>query len=222
MFEDAQREANDSQNTVRGILRLAVPVTFGAMKLGRVVARYLNDHPNVSVEVSLNDRYVDVLSEGIDLAIRIGRLRDSELVARRLASCRMMLCAAPAFLERNGFPSTIEQLRRMPRLEFSEAVSEGGWTVTDATGTAYMIDGPSRMRANNMQALLSAAIAGTGIAYGPSFVFGESLAHGRLTLLLPEYRTTELGIHAIYPTARQVSQKVKRFVDYLSQFRFDE
>ena len=221
-FDDAHREATDAQRSVRGVLRLAAPVTFGAMRLGGVVARYLNDHPSVSVEVLLNDRYVDVLAEGIDLAIRIGRLRDSELVARRLASCRMVLCASPAFLAKIGMPRTIEEVRRLPRLAFSEEVSEGGWTLTGEDNRAHVIDGPCRMKANNMQMLLSAAQAGIGITYGPSFVFGESLATGKLVALLPEYSTLELGIHAIYPTARHVSQKVRKFVDYLSDLRFDE
>jgi DNA-binding transcriptional LysR family regulator len=214
-FEDANREASDTQQTVRGVLRVAAPVTFGAMHLGGVVARYLDQHPDVSVEIELNDRYVDLLAEGIDVAIRIGRLHDSDLLARRLAPCRMLLCASPDFLVRHGVPKGVEAVRRAPRLAFSQAVSAGDWTLTDPDGRSHAIDGPIRMATNNTQMLVAAALAGAGITYGPSFVFGQHIASGELVALLPEYHTSDLAIHAVYPTARHVSLKLRRFIDHL-------
>ncbi len=213
--DDANREAGDSQQTVRGVLRIAVPVAFGALHLGDVLARYLDQHPAVTVEVMLNDRYVDLVGEGIDVAIRIGRLLDSDLVARRLAPCRMVFCAAPHFLERYGTPRTAEELRRAPRLAFSEAVSAGDWMLTDQAGQSHLIDGPVRLAANNTQTLLAAALAGAGVAYGPSFVFGKQIAAGDLVALLPNHRTTDLAIHALYPTARNISLRARRFIDHL-------
>ncbi|WP_249780837.1 LysR family transcriptional regulator [Bradyrhizobium sp. dw_78] len=214
-YEDANREAGDAQHSIRGVLRVAAPVTFGAMHLGDVVAGYLDRHPGVALEIMLNDRYVDLLTEGIDVAIRIGRLLDSDLVARRLAPCRMLICASPKFLERHGALSNVEDLRQAPRLAFSEAVSSGDWTLTDADGQAHVIDGPVLMAANNTQMLLTAALAGAGVAYGPSFVFGESIAAGELVALLPHYKTSELTIQAVYPTKRHVSLKLRSFVDHL-------
>lgn len=214
-YEDANREAGDAQQVARGPLRVAAPITFGAMHLGDVVARYLDQHPEVRVEIVLNDRYVDLLGEGIDVAIRIGRLLDSDLIARRLAPCRMVFCASPAFLARHGTPATVEDLRAMPRLAFSEAVSPGDWTLTDPAGRAHTIDGPVRMTANNTQMLLAAALAGAGVAYGPSFVFGAEIAAGRLTALLPDHATADLAIHAVYPTARHAPLKLRRFLDHL-------
>lgn len=213
--DDANREASDAQQIVRGVMRIAVPLTFGAMHLGGVLARYLDQHPAVAVEVMLGDRYVDLLGEGIDVAIRIGRLLDSDLVARRLAPCRMVFCASPDFLERHGIPRNAEDLRRAPRLVFSEAVSAGDWTLTDPEGQSHLIDGPVRMAANNTQMLLAAALAGAGVAYGPTFVFGERIAAGDLVALLPDHRTSELAIHAIYPSARNISLKARRFIDHL-------
>ena len=213
--EDANREAGDAQQTVRGVLRVAAPVTFGAMHLGEVLAHYLDHHPAVAVEVLLNDRYVDLLGEGIDVAIRIGRLHDSDLVARRLAPCRMVFCASPDFLKRYGSPANAEDLRRAPRLTFSDAVSVGDWTLTDLEGKPHLIDGPVRMTANNTQMLLAAALAGAGVGYGPTFVFGERIAAGDLVALLPNHRTSDLAIHAVYPTARNVSLKARRFIDHL-------
>lgn len=214
-YEDAKREAGDAQQSIRGVLRVAAPVTFGAMHLGDVVAGFLAEHPGVTLEIMLNDRYVDLLAEGIDVAIRIGRLLDSDLVARRLAPCRMVVCASPDFLERHGPLSRVEDLRRAPRLAFSDAVSSGDWTLTDPAGQAYVIDGPIHMATNNTQMMLAAAIAGAGVAYGPSFVFGQSIAAGQLVALLPRYKATELIIQAVYPTKRHVSLKLRSFVDHL-------
>ena len=215
--DDANREASDAQQIVRGLLRIAAPITFGAMHLGGVVASYLDRHPAVTVEMMLSDRYVDLLGEGIDVAIRIGRLRDSELVARRLAPCRMVFCASPDFLARYGTPTNVEQLRRAPRLAFSEAVSTGDWTVADLQGQSHLIDGPVRMAANNAQMLLAAALAGAGVAFGPTFVFGKSIAAGELVALLRDHRTSDLGIHAVYPSARNISLKARRFIDHLTE-----
>jgi DNA-binding transcriptional LysR family regulator len=213
--DDANREASDAQQIVRGVLRIAVPITFGAMHLGGVLARYLDQHPAATVDVMLSDRYVDLLGEGIDVAIRIGRLLDSDLIARRLAPCRMVFCASPDFLKRHGTPTSAEDLRRAPRLAFSEAVSAGDWTLTDPEGQSHPIDGPVRMVANNTQMLLAATLSGAGVAYGPTFVFGERIAAGDLVALLPDHRTSELAIHALYPTARNISLKVRRFIDHL-------
>ncbi|KXU84871.1 LysR family transcriptional regulator [Paraburkholderia monticola] len=214
-FDEANREARDSQNVARGVLRVAAPVTFGAMHLGGVVARYMDAHPHVSVEVLLSDRYVDLLDVGADLAVRIGRLRDSALVARRIAPCRMTVCAAPAWLRRHGTPRTPADLRGAQRLAFSEAVSADDWTLIDRKGRAHVIDGACRMSANNVQMLLGAALAGAGVAYGPTFVFGDPIARGELVELLPGYRASELTIQAVYPSARHVPLKVRTFVEHL-------
>lgn len=214
-WEEANREASDAQGTASGVLRVAAPVTFGAMHMGEVMAKYLGEHPQVNIEVSLSDRYVDLLESGVDVAIRIGRLPDSGLVARRLAPCRMVVCASPDYLERHGAPRSPDELRRASRLTFSEAVSSGDWTLTDTKGHTHIIDGPCRMAANNTQMLLGAALSGAGIAYGPTFVFGEQIARGNLVALLPDYRTSELAIQAVYPSARHMPFKLRRFLDCL-------
>jgi DNA-binding transcriptional LysR family regulator len=220
--EEADREASDSQISARGVLRIAAPVTFGAMHLGEVVTKYLEDHPHVNIEVSLSDRYVDLLESGVDVAVRIGRLPDSGLVARRLAPCRMVVCASPAYLERHGTPRSPRDLQRAQRLTFSEAVSAGDWTLIDARQRAHVINGPCRMTANNTQMLLAAALAGAGVAYGPTFVFGEQIALGKLVALLPHYHASELAIQAVYPSARHLPLKVRHFLDHLSGAFGDE
>lgn len=221
-FDDANREASDAQRLASGTLRVAAPVTFGAMHMQDVVTRYLEAHPDVDLDISLDDRYVDLQNDSIDVAIRIGRLPDSQLIARRLAPCRMVLCAAPALIARDGMPKLPGDLRTAPRLAFSDTVTAREWTLEDKHGRHHIIDGPSRMRANNMQMLTSAALAGMGIAYGPTFVFGEHLKTGRLIELLPGFKAPELTIHAVYSSARYVPLKVRVFIDYLSKAFGDE
>lgn len=214
-FDEANREASAAHSALRGVLRVAAPVTFGAMHLGAVVARFLQNSPEINVEVVLSDRYVDLLDAGVDVALRIGKLTDPALVARRIAPCRMTLCAAPALLERHGTPRNPAALKRLPRLVFSDAVSPGDWTLFDTKGRAHTIDGPCRLTANNMQMLVAAALAGSGIAYGPSFTFGDYIARGELVALLPRYRAADLDIQAVYPSARHIPLRVRRFVDCL-------
>ena len=217
VLEDANREASDVQKTPKGLLRVAAPVAFGAMHLGRIVSRYLEQFPEVSLDVVLEDKYADLLENRIDVAIRVGRLEDPTLVTRRLAPCRMVLCASPEYLKKHGTPETPDHLSRAPRLAFSQAVSAGDWTIYDAQGRPRSIEGPCRMTANNIQLLLESVLAGTGIAYGPNFVFGEHIKQGKLIKLLPAYRTTELTIQAVYPSAIRIPFKVRSFVDFIAK-----
>ena len=217
VLEDANREASDVQKTPKGLLRVAAPVAFGAMHLGRIVSRYLEQFPEVSLDVVLEDKYADLLENRIDVAIRVGRFEDPTLVTRRLAPCRMVLCASPEYLKKHGTPETPDDLSRAPRLAFSQAVSAGDWTIYDAQGRPHSIEGPCRMTANNIQLLLESVLAGTGIAYGPNFVFGEHIKQGKLIKLLPAYRTTELTIQAVYPSAIRIPFKVRSFVDFIAK-----
>ncbi|MRW83489.1 LysR family transcriptional regulator [Pseudoduganella sp. FT26W] len=215
-FEEANQEASESAATLRGLLRIAAPVSFGALHMGEVVARFLADHPQVTAEVLLDDHYTDLHTAGIDVAIRIGRLADSELVARRLAPCRMVFCAAPSYIRQHGAPRTPADLRAAPRLAFRGAVTAGDWSVTDADQRVHTIAGPLRAQANNMQLLLSMAVAGLGVAYGPTFAFGPAIAQGGLVQLLPDCVAEELTVQAIYPSARYLPSKVRSFVDYVA------
>jgi DNA-binding transcriptional LysR family regulator len=213
-LDEANREASDKHGGARGLLKIAAPVTFGAMHLGGVVSRYLERHPNVNIELMLSDQFVDLIDVGADLAVRIGRLPDSDLVARRLAPCRMVAVASSDYLARHGTPRSPEDLEQRALLTFSGATSNMSFTSVD--GRSYVVEGTSRLLANNMEVLLNGALAGVGIAYGPTFVFGELLLRGDLIWLLPQHRTSELAIHAVYPTSRHVSQKARLFIESLA------
>lgn len=213
---EARREAANTQGLVRGRLRIAAPVTYGTMRLAGDIAVFLERYPNVDVEVTLDDRYVDLVAEGIDVAVRIGRLRDSALVARRLGPCRMVLCASPRLIAGVGNMSDAAALRRLPRVAFSDPVSPGDWTLTDPQGLPHAVDGPVRMVANNMEMLLAAALRGVGLAYGPSFVFAQALAAGDLTPVLTDHRTADLAVHAVTSTRTNAPLSLRCFLDQLS------
>lgn len=213
VLEDANREASDVQKTPKGLLRVAAPVAFGAMHLGRIVSRYLEQFPEVSLDVVLEDKYADLLENRIDVAIRVGRFEDPTLVTRRLAPCRMVLCASPEYLKKHGTPETPDDLSRAPRLAFSQAVSAGDWTIYDAQGRPHSIEGPCRMTANNIQLLLESVLAGTGIAYGPNFVFGEHIKQGKLIKRKRAARTVLTGMCYSFGNAtRQGSSSLTRFI----------
>lgn len=215
-LDDADREASDIQATPRGLLRIAAPLAFGEMHLGKIVSRYLEQFPEVSAGVVLEDKYIDLLEERIDVAIRIGHLDDPMLVTRRLAPCRMVFCASTGFLKKYGTPETPDDISRMPRLAFSQAISAGDWTIYDADNRPYTIESRCRLTSNNIQLLMDAALGGTGIVYGPCFVFREHIRQGQLIELLPDYRTSELTIQAVYPSALRIPFKVRTFVDFIA------
>lgn len=216
-LDEANLAVSDTHATIQGTLRVAVPAAFGERHVASVVAQYLKDYPQINVDVLLEDRYIDLQNERVDVAIRIGRLSSSQLVTRRLAPCRMVICASPAWVAHYGAPTTPADLLNVPRLAFSEAVSEGNWTLFDAQQHAHVIDGPCRLTANNIPFLLASALAGTGIVYGPTFVFGEYIRRHDLVALLPDYTANELVIQAVYPSALRIPVKVRQFVDYLAR-----
>lgn len=165
----------------------------------------------------LDDRYVDLLRGTIDVAIRIGRLADSSLVARKLAACPMVAWASPAYLARHGTPQSPQDLEQHRRLAYSQSESPGDWTFTDAGGRQHVVGGPAALAANNVQFLATAALQGAGIVYGPAFVFGDQLRSGALVPLLPDFATGGLGIYALYPSTRYLPAKVRRLIDQLAQ-----
>ncbi len=217
-LDEADRAAREQQDDPRGVLRITAPTSFSALHLGRPVAEFLRRCPGVTVEMSLEDRFANLVAGGYDLAIRIGTLSDSSLIARRFALSRMIACATPALLDAHGRPDTPAALRPLGRLTFSRATSAGDWGFTDPGGGTHTLDGPVRLLADNMQMLLGAALAGAGVVYGPAFVLEPHVASGALEQVLPDHVTESIGIHAVYPSARLVGAKVRRFVDLLDDW----
>jgi DNA-binding transcriptional LysR family regulator len=200
----------------RGLLRLNVPLVFGVRQIAPLIPRFAERYPKVTVELGLNDRLVDLAEEGWDLAIRIGSLRDSSLVARRLAPCRMALCGAPSYLRERGTPRTIADLAAHNCLGYTLAQSgPTRWLFGKQAEVSTPISG--NLRANNGDALLAAAIGGQGLIYQPTFIVADDLRAGRLSRLTLDHRPNDqLGVYAAYLPDRNPPAKVRAFIDFLA------
>ena len=213
-LEDATLAAGVSVAKPSGTLRINAPVSFAVNHLGRVLPRYAQRYPEVNLEVSLSDRIVDLVEEGYDLAIRIGRIQDSSLVVRKIAPLRLLVCAAPAYLKAHGTPREPKDLARHICLTYSYAASRDEWKfMHDGKTQAVRVKGP--MHANNGDLLREAALAGMGIVLQPSFIVGDDVRAHKLVALLPDYQALTGAINAVYPSRRHLSAKVRTFVDFL-------
>lgn len=213
---EAEEEAAALHARPRGLLRVNAPMSFGVLHVAPAMAGYLERYPEVSVDLTLNDRVVDLLEDGTDLAIRIGRLADSSLIARRLAPCRILLCAAPSYLAAHGTPAHPSDLIRHRCIAYAYGGDRGEWVLTGPEGEVRIRIG-ARLQINNGDAIQAAIREGYGIARQPDFIAAPDLAAGRMVQILPEWRLPELGIHAVYPPARTLSAKVRSFVDFLAE-----
>lgn len=214
-LEEAEREAGQTGMQPRGLLKVNAPMTFGTMHLAPAVPAYLATWPEVSVDMTLNDRIVDLLEEGFDVAVRIGKLADSSLVARRLATCRMVVCAAPAYLARRGRPRQPQELGLHDCLGYAYAANRETWELAGPEGP-MTVRVRGRLRANNGEALVAAAASGLGIVLTPTFMASAELADGRLVPVLEDWPPSERGIYAVWPQGRHLSAKVRSFVDFLA------
>jgi DNA-binding transcriptional LysR family regulator len=214
-IEEADRLAVDLQATPRGLLRLTSSQSFGIRHLAPAIADYLALCPEVLMDVNLNDRYLDVIEEGFDLAVRIGHLENSSLIARRLAPVRMALCAAPDYVARHGAPHTPADLAQHNCLIYTYAAAQSEWRFTDDAGKEHAAHITGRLLANNGDLLRIAALQGQGVALGPTFILGDDLRTGALVRLLPSFTPPEVGLYAVYPPSRHLSAKVRSFVDFL-------
>jgi DNA-binding transcriptional LysR family regulator len=213
-IDELESAISDQQSTPRGKLKVAAPMTFGELYLARAVASYLEDQPNVSVELALSDRYVNIVDEGFDLAVRIGELPDSSLIARRLAPCRVVTCAAPEYLTRAGIPSHPGDLESHCCIVDTNYRTTDNWSFQDA-GNRFTVKVNGRFRVNNAIAVREAMLAGQGIGFCPTYAVGDELRSGKLKLILENYEISESGIYAVYPHNRHLAAKVRTFVDFL-------
>jgi DNA-binding transcriptional LysR family regulator len=215
-FEAADAAVAADRLEPRGLLRLNVPLAFGTRQIAPLLAKFTARYPHVSIELGLNDRLIDLAEEGWDLAIRIAALRDSSLVARRLASCRIIVCAAPSYLERHGAPHTTAELAQHNCLGYT--LAQAGATRWRMGGTTA-IDVPvtGNLRANNGDALLAAALAGQGIIYQPSFIVADDLRAGRLVPIALDVAPSDLlAVYAVYLPGRTPPAKVRAFIDFIA------
>lgn len=198
----------------RGNLRVSAPMSFGTMFLGSVIPTFLVTYPDVSIELELNDRTVDIIGEGYDVAVRIGSLADSSLIARQVAPMRMVTCASPRYLADHPAPRTPEDLREHALLPYghSQRVS---WTFA-RDGHAVEVPVAGRLRVNNGELARDAAVAGLGVTWLPVFIVAPALLNGRLVTVLDDFAPPETAIHVVYPQHRQASLVIRAFAEFLA------
>lgn len=212
-------EITDRGDDLCGQIRITAPMSFGTMVLGPLLFPFLSHHPRLEVALDFDDRQVDILSGGYDLAIRIARLRDSSLVARKLAVSRRIVCCSPGYAKQSGLPATIEEISQHSCIGYANTQSSQIWQFDsgEAGGEPRSLTIRSRIVANNGEAMRDAAIAGLGLVVLPLFIVADALASGQLVNALPNARPVDDTIYALYPHTRHVPQKVRAIIDHLVQ-----
>jgi DNA-binding transcriptional LysR family regulator len=215
-LDGADAEVRERAASLRGNLRVSVATGAGQTLIAPIVPEFLSAHPAVNLDLQLTNRYVDLIEEGYDLAVRVGTLAaDSRLVVRRLGPSRRTLLASPAYLEHHGAPRTPPQLRDHACLVLDIGTRPQRWQLERGRAHAA-VDVAGPLRSNNAFALLSACKSDLGISLLPAFIADEASSGGALRRVLPGWSTAESGIYAVYPSARFIPAKVRALVDFLA------
>jgi DNA-binding transcriptional LysR family regulator len=212
--DEAEALLSSHTGEVIGQLRVNVPVTFGLLQLAPLWPRFMALHPKVTLEVTLADRLVDLVDEGYDLAVRIARLPSSSLISRQLAATRMVLCASPEYLRRHGTPAHPLEIARHSVITYTLLATGDHWAFEGPQGPIDVKVQP-RMRTNSGDTCCAAAAGHQGIVLQPSFLVGAHLASGALVEVLPQYRSIELGVYAVYPSRKHLTPKVRALIDFM-------
>ncbi|AXK81157.1 LysR family transcriptional regulator [Pseudolabrys taiwanensis] len=216
-LEDANLSVTQLQATPRGQLRVNAPMSFGLLHLAPALPDFLARYPEVDVALTMNDRFVDLIDEGFDLAVRVGKLEDSSLVARKLAPVRRTVCASPDYLKARGIPQTPDDLTHHDCLCYSNLSMAHEWRFVTEKGEPWPVEVKGRLNVNNGDALKIAALRGLGFVNLPSFIVGSELQAGTLVTVLDTYIPQDAILSAVYPHSRHLSPKVRAFVDFLAE-----
>lgn len=217
-LEEAESAVAQEHGELRGTLRVALPLSFGIRHMCEPIADFNRRHPRVTFDLDLNDRRIDLLQEGVDLAVRIGRLADSSLIARRLFDARTVICASESYLERHGAPQTPYDLRDHQCLVYGNLAEPSVWTWTEKHGSRQRVDVNVAMSATSGDFLCAAAIQGLGIVMQPTFIAGTAISKGDLVPILTDYDWPISPAYAVYPPTRHLSYRVREFIDFLAGY----
>ena len=214
--QEADALVTAHQETPRGTLRISAPVSFGLRHVSPAIADFLLEYPDITVDVSLDDRFVELVAAGYDAAIRIGALQDSSLMAKKIGETTPILAASPDYLKRHGQPERVEDLADHQLLHYAFLATGNFWRFTTKTGEERQIRTGGRLAANNGDVLLDAAKRGLGIALSPSFFLCDELNSGDLVQILEDHPQAPMGIHIVYPPGRYVQPKTRAFLDFFA------
>ncbi|MDP1610599.1 MAG: LysR family transcriptional regulator [Sulfuritalea sp.] len=213
-IDEAEGNLAGERQTLRGAIRTTVPLSFGLLHLTPLILEFSQAHPDIRIDLDFNDRRVNLIEEGMDLALRITDRLPDTTVARRLTTCRSVVAASPEYLRLHGEPQHPDELTRHACLPYS-LTSRSTWTfLVDGVPHAVDISGP--ITANNGNALQEAAVRGMGILYGPTFIVADAIRDGKLMPILMKFPTPVLDMFAVFPGNRFVPQRVRAFVDFLA------
>lgn len=218
-IDDMESELGELQGQARGRLRISAPLSFAIHHLAPLINDFQRAHPAVDIDLQLNDRKVDIVEEGFDIALRIGRLKSSSLIAKRIAPVRLVLCAAPDYLKAHGTPGHPRELagHRFLRYRYMEESQEPLLKWLSRSGGGGGSEG-GELVSNNGDVLVEAAMGGAGIALQPTFLTGDAIRQGRLAIVLPEHEPEPLGLYAVYAHRQLLASKVRHFVDFLEGY----
>ena len=212
----AEQLVTDMQSSPRGRLRVTTTVEFAMHYLGPIVAAFAIEHPDINIELHGTDRIVDLIEENFDIAVRFGPLGESSLVARKLCTVGLVLCASPGYVERHGAPKHIDELDEHDRLLFAPSPRVQAWTLASGDAT-YDFGRPARFTSDMVGAVRAHALAGLGIALLPSYLVLADLASRALVRVLPEWETRPSDIHAVYTTRHNIPPRLTLFLDHLTK-----
>jgi DNA-binding transcriptional LysR family regulator len=213
--EEAEQIAGENTRSPQGVLRVTIPLSYGQHRLATILGAYIQAYPMVQLDIALSDRKVDLVEEGFDVAVRIGALPQSDLIARKLGGAHSIACAAPDYLARFGTPRLPDDLSDHACLGYALTGGGADWRL-ESHGETVIVPIAGPMKADNGDIIRLAAIAGAGIAFQPGFIVDADIAAGRLVRVLPDWRSAEMGIYAVYPSRKHLSAKVRTFVDFLA------
>ena len=217
-LEQAEEAVSAAAASLTGAIRVSAPMSFGIHCVAPAVADFLDRNAAVSIELFLDDRIVDIVGEGFDLALRIANLPDSTLIARRIGPVSHALCASPAYLARHGTPASPDDLRHHRGIAYSNVKPTAYWRLRDpVSGRDIDVQVQCPLQCNNGDAIREAAIAGFGIAALPTFIVHDAVKRGELHVLLADHRRMPVPLHAVLPPGRHIPRRVRALVDFLVQ-----
>ena len=216
-LEEAESAVQQEHGELRGTLRFALPLSFGVRHMCGPIASFGKAHPKVSFDLDLNDRRVDLIEDNFDVALRIGRLTDSSLIARRLFDVQAVVCASPHYLHTHGVPETPEDLQDHQCLVYSNLSDPSQWAYEDRDGRKNTVKVPVSMAASSGDFLCNAAAHGMGIVIQPTFIASQAIRSGNLVPVLSDYSWPISPAYAVYPPTRHLSYRVRAFIDFLAE-----
>jgi len=214
-LDEAEAAVQQEHGELSGALRVALPLSFGVRHMCKPIAAFTKRHPRLKFDLDLNDRRIDLIEEGIDVAVRIGHLRDSSLIARKLFDARTVIAASPHYLHTHGTPESPDELKDHNCLVYSNLQEPGRWPWTDRNGKRQVLDVKSTMRASSGDFLTNAASHGLGIVMQPTFLAAEAIRLGNLVPILTDYAWPVTPAYAVYPPTRHLSYRLRAFIDFL-------